>query len=180
MIILAIRTLLLITLLAIGVAFNPATANDDQRLFKAAFIYNFAKFTRWPETSDVAKSSEIRLCTLGDDQLVNDLTRLKGKIIQDRSLVVKPLNDPNECDMLYIAASRSNDYLDILIITKEKPILTISEIKHFAQAGGIIELNHEKGQTHITANISAAHDNKLELSSRLLMLSNIVTSNDAR
>lgn len=171
---LAIRTLLLINFLAVSMACNTAIANEDQRLFKAAFIYNFAKFTRWPETPADDIKTEIRLCTLGEDQLVNDLTRLKGKVIKNKSLSVKPFESPDECDMLYIAFSKNKTYLHTLNAISGKPILTISEIKNFALSGGIIELNHDKGQTRITANLNAAYNNKLELSSRLLMLANVI------
>jgi YfiR/HmsC-like len=171
---LAIRTLLLLNILAISMLFGTATANEDQRLFKAAFIYNFAKFTRWPATSEDNNKTEINLCTLGEDQLVEDLTRLKGKIINKKTLSVKSFKGPNECDMLYIASSKKNNYKYTLKSIIGKPILTISEIKNFALSGGIIELSHDKGQTRISANLNAAYLNKLELSSRLLILANIV------
>lgn len=170
----ALRTFLLINFLAINMLYNSVIANEDQRLFKAAFIYNFAKFTRWPKTPANDKNIEIKLCTLGEDQLVRDLTRLKGKVIKNKSLAVKPFTDPNECDMLYIASSENKTYISTLNSISRKPILTISEINNFALSGGMIELNHNKGQTRITANLNATNKSQLELSSRLLMLSNIV------
>jgi len=171
------RTLLLINFLAICMLHNMAFASEDQRLFKAAFIYNFAKFTRWPSTADNIDETDIFLCTQGQDQLVTDLTRLKGKVIKGRALYVKKFTETEYCHMLYIATSKKDNYIDTLNAIRNKPILTISEIKNFAKSGGIIELHHKKGQTHITANLNAAHENKLELSSRLLMLSNIIPSN---
>lgn len=169
-----IKALLLINFLVISIAYNTAIANEDQRLFKAAFIYNFAKFTRWPKSLEDDKEDEIILCTLGEDQLVSDLTRLKGKIINNRTLAVKPFKNPDECNMLYIATSKNITYVDIINSIQGKPILTISEIKNFAKTGGIIELNHDKGQTRITANLNTAYENNLELSSRLLMLATVI------
>jgi len=155
-------------------AYNTAVASEDQRLFKAAFIYNFAKFTRWPENLDGNKKDAITLCTLGKDQLVSDLTRLKGKIINNKTLAVQSFEDPNECNMLYIASSRNINYVSTLNSIRGKPILTISEIKNFSQSGGIIELNHDRGQTRISVNLNAAYENNLQLSSRLLILANII------
>ena len=170
----ATRTLLLFCILATSSFTNVATANEDRRLFKAAFIYNFAKFTRWPSTSDDIKKTTINLCTLGKDQLVGDLTRLKGKTIQNKKLIVKLFKDPDECDMLYVASSKKNNYKKNLQSINGKPILTISEIENFSLSGGIIELTHDKGQTRISVNLNVAYKNNLELSSRLLMLANLV------
>jgi len=171
---LAIRTLLLLNIIVISTLPNVANANEDLRLFKAAFIYNFAKFTRWPTTEDNVEKTTINLCTLGKDQLVDDLSRLKGKVIKNKTLSVKPFESPDECDMLYIASSKNNSYKNTLHSVSTKPVLTISEIKNFAVSGGIIELTHNKGQTRITANLNAAYKSNLELSSRLLILANII------
>jgi len=172
--------MLVIYFLVISTVYNTAVANQDQRLFKAAFIYNFAKFTRWPKTLEDDDKDQIVLCTLGEDQLVIDLTRLKGKTLNNRILAVKSFEDPNECNMLYISTSKHINYARTLSSIRGKPILTISEIKNFAQSGGIIELNHDKGQTHITINLNAAHENNLELSSRLLILANIINDKPSK
>ncbi len=172
--------MLLIYFLVISTVYNTAIANQDQRLFKAAFIYNFAKFTRWPKNLEDDDKDKIVLCTLGEDQLVIDLTRLQGKIINNKILIVKTIEAPNECGMLYIAASKKRNYVSTLNHIRGKPILTISEIKNFAQSGGIIELNLEKGQTRITINLNAAHENNLELSSRLLILANIINDKPSK
>ena len=177
---LAIRILLLLNILATCLLYNTAIANEDQRLFKAAFIYNFAKFTRWPTALEDDKKTTINLCTLGEDQLVEDLTRLKGKVINNKTLSVQLFKKPNECDMLYIAYSKRNNYKKTLKSISNKPILTISEIEYFALSGGIIELTHDKGQTRITANLNAANKSKLELSSRLLILANIINESSSK
>lgn len=174
-----IRIFLLIKLFIIASLFNTATGshhNEDERLFKAAFIYNFAKFTSWPETA--TKTDTIKLCTQGTDQLVSDLTRLKGKVIKGKALSVIPLNNIDDCNMLYIASTQKHTYKGTLKNIRNKPILTISEIKNFASSGGIIELHHQKGRTSITANLEAVRSSNLDLSSRLLMLANIIPEND--
>lgn len=177
---LAIRIVLLTHILSACLLSHTATANEDQRLFKAAFIYNFAKFTRWPTSPEENIKTEITLCTLGEDQLVYDLNRLKGKIIKNKTLSVQLYKKSNECDMLYIASSKKNNYKKTLKAISNKPILTISEIRYFALSGGIIELNLDKGYTRITANLNAANKSNLELSSRLLILANIIDDNSKK
>ena len=82
--------------------------------------------------------------------------------------------------MLYIGASSEQNFTEILKMVRNKPILTISEIDNFARSGGIIELNHQKGQTSIIINLETARTSNLELSSRLLMLADIIPEKIAK
>jgi len=87
-------------------AYNTAVASEDQRLFKAAFIYNFAKFTRWPENLDDNKKDAITLCTLGKDQLNSDLTRLQGTKINKKKHTVPSYETPNNRNNLKLTYTR--------------------------------------------------------------------------
>lgn len=150
---------------------------DEKRLFKAAFIYNFARFTRWPERSWSKPDSPIRLCTIGKDELVNDLKRLGGKLIKGHRLSIQPVTNTPEaenCHLLYIAISEKHRYKDILKFTHQKPILTISELPKFAKSEGTIQLYSENNQTRLIINIKSAKESELEISSRLLILAKVI------
>ena len=152
---------------------QPGEGEDEERLFKAAFIYNFAKFTRWPENTWTNTDSPMLLCTTGKDELVDDLKRLGGKIVQGRPVTIQPLlntESPENCNLLYIAQSENNRYKSLLKSLNGKPVLTISELPQFARKGGMIKLYREEGRTHFTINLDAAKKSGLEFSSRLLSL----------
>ena len=150
---------------------------SDERLFKAAFIYNFAKFTRWPEDAQDDPQNTLTLCTAGQDQLISDLRRLGGKIIGSRPVSVrafKNLQSPGDCQLLYIADSEKKRYKRILASLRGDPVLTISELPGFARSGGIIELYRKEAQTHFIINLNNARTAGLELSSRLLNLAMVI------
>ena len=151
-------------------------STEEQGLFKAAFIYNFAKFTRWPEHTWNGNSSLI-LCTAGKDELVGYLKRLGGKIIKGHSVSIQSLKkaqSAEHCHLLYIASSEKKHYADILKSVRDKPILSISELAGFGRSGGIIELYREAGRTRLIINLNVARKSGLEISSRLLMLAKII------
>lgn len=146
---------------------------SDERLFKAAFIYNFAKFTRWPDQALENTQDSLILCTAGNDELIDDLKRLGGKMISGRPVSIRPLEknlSPAGCHLLYIAKSEQQHFPNILASVRGKSVLTISELPGFSRSGGIIELYRKDAQTHFIINLNVARAAQLELSSRLLNL----------
>lgn len=84
--------------------------SEEERLFKAAFTYNFAKFTVWPENTP-GNNGPLTLCTIGESKLVSDLNRLRGKLIKGRAVALKPVkinHSKENCHILYIAKSEKN------------------------------------------------------------------------
>jgi hypothetical protein len=62
-----------------------AAGNDgDEHLLKSAFIYNFIKFTHWPREADSV--GELNLCTVGMDELVGSLQRLRRETVRGRPI----------------------------------------------------------------------------------------------
>jgi hypothetical protein len=117
------------------------TPTADEQLLKAAFIYNFAKFTNWPEVVWQAQDETLNLCTSGNDELVAELKKLGGKTIKNRPLAILPLENMQNrrnCQLLYIATSEKNRYKQILASMSGEPVLTVSELAGFGQSGGII------------------------------------------
>ena len=154
-----------------------AMANDEEHLFKAAFIYNFAKFTQWPESVWGKDGSPLNLCTLGDDPLIKDLMRLNGKLVRGRTLKIisnEKQIKTSECHILYITKSLSASYTPLLNSLKLNPVLTISEADSFAKHGGMIELNQQQGQTQLIINLLNVTQANLRISSRLLMMAKII------
>ena len=158
----------------IAMAQNPA---EEEQLIKAAFIYNFAKFTRWPDNTWEKQDAPLNLCITGDDKLANELKHLQDRTIQGHSLSIQSLHHTvsvKSCHLLYIATSENKHYRKTLKTLHKKPILTVSELPHFARSGGIIELIKENDRTRFIINMNAAHEANIELSSRLLKLAIVI------
>lgn len=156
---------------------SAQTAAEEEHLIKAAFIYNFAKFTRWPESSWAKQSGPLHLCTVGEDKLVDELRRLGGQTIHAHPVITRSLakaQNPEACHLLYIATSEQQHYKNILKTLHGKPVLTVSELRHFGRSGGMIELYRDQGKTHFIINLGTARAAGLELSARLLSLAVII------
>jgi hypothetical protein len=145
---------------------------------KAAFLYNFAKFTEWP--ADVlAPGDPLVLCVINDSavgEMLVDLT--KGRSIDGHTLVVSTMKPDStalaSCRLLFLAgldATRSGALLESV---GGKPILTVSDLDKFAQLGGVANFFVENGTMRFAINLEAAQHAGVHLSSKLLSLAKIV------
>ena len=70
----------------------PTRAGPSREyLVKAAFLYNFAKFTVWPATAFANRETPLRLCLLGKDPFQGALDSLAGKTVRKRKLEIHRL-----------------------------------------------------------------------------------------
>ena len=163
--------------------FNNETLTEDEPLLRAAFIYNFSKFTHWPENSIKFQDNSLFLCISGKDELVYALKQLENKKIKGRPVVIHSLKNEQDsvnCHVLYIASSEKKHYTNILKTIHGKPVLTISSIRKFSHSGGIIELFREKGKTRFIINLDVARQSGLLISSRLLILADVIVDEEIK
>jgi hypothetical protein len=141
---------------------------------KAAFIYNFAKFTDWPADS-LPPGASFRVCVLGDPAVADAVARLS----QNRTLSGRPIGvarsrdfgSPQGCHVLYLSKIPAAQATAILAGVRDSPVLTLSDNERFLDAGGIAELYFEHGQLRFDVQLEAAKRARLQISSRLLALS---------
>lgn len=149
----------------------------DPELLKAAFVYNFAKFTRWPEAAWREPSASFRLCTLGQDPLVESLAGLRGESVGGRPVEVRAVELPlagRTCHLLYLARSGQARLTELLGSINGQPVLTVSQAPSFARGGGMVELYRDYDRLRFRINVEAARVAGLQLSARLLDLAQIV------
>lgn len=160
---------------------NAQEHNSEERLLKAAYIFNFAKFTSWPENVWSDAEAPLTLCTIGKDSLISELKRLDGKMIKGHPVSIQHIKGgqiSNECQLLYIATSEVKRVHNIIKTITKRPILTVSEIPDFVTSGGIAELLIDKGHLRFKFNLANARESGLVISSRLLKLAISVISED--
>lgn len=151
--------------------------SEDEHLFKAIFIYNFAKFTDWPEAVWKEHNAPLVLCTTGKDELVDGLNWLGGKVVSGHIVHILSLKntvDSKSCHVLYIALSEQGHYKDILKSMEGRSVLTISKIPHFAGSGGIVELYRKDARTLFIIDLGLARKVGLMLSASLLNMAVVV------
>ncbi len=146
---------------------------------KAAFVYNFARFTEWPEAAFRDAAAPLRLCVLGQDPFDGALDTIAGKSIGSRELMISyPIwaSEARDCHILFISESVRSRLPEIVTHLGGSPVLTIGDTPEVARSGGIIGLENVENRIRFRVNLDAAQRSGLRLSARILNLATSVHS----
>jgi len=162
-----------------GILFSPSMANSDafdQGKIQAIYIYNIIKFTSWPQPQADTVNA-LNICLYGEDNISNELNRLRGEKIQGKVITIKNSNIETElasCHVLYISPENFSDYQDLTELTSGLPILSVGNDNRLLEAGGIISLTQANGRQRFNINLKTLERSGLTLSSKLLALAIIM------
>ncbi len=158
----------------------PAQGPDGDRTrtygeyaVKAAFLYNFAKFTRWPEAAGGAGAAPIRVCVLGRDPFGAALDSFEGRRIKGRAvdtLRISTLAKARSCQVLFISASEADNLAAILEELRQVPVLTVTDLPRGAASRGIVRLETVAKKVRFAIDTERAAAVGLSFSSKLLSL----------
>ena len=138
---------------------------------KAAFIVNFAKFTRWPEHA----AEDFAVCFPTVAEAVGAfMEREYVEVqIQDRLLEIRrgvDLDELRHCRIVYLGMHDAYRRSEILGELLDTPVLTVSDQAGFNTAGGMIELFREGNKYRFAVNLKVVTSESLEINARVLGL----------
>jgi hypothetical protein len=148
---------------------------------KAAYLYNFAKFVKWPVATAPDKNGSFSICVLGPDPFGGTLdSTLAGESLDNKPVVVKRISKPQgtaDCRILFINSAEQGHLKEILAALDQESILTVSDMPDFSERGGMIQFVLEGGKVRFEVNLSSAEKARLTLSSELLKVATTVKRN---
>ncbi len=149
---------------------------------KVAFLFNFASLVQWPADSFSGSQSPFVICHFGGSQTraLFD-TVYSGRMVQQHPVEVRHPSDAADvlgCHIFMITAERSEQAGRFLSAVAGRSILTIGETDNFARSGGVIGFYNDGSKIRFEINLEAAKRAKLRISSRLLQLARLVSSED--
>jgi len=151
----------------------PAQEANEQ-LLKVAFIYNFAKFTTWPDSVFADPKAPITFCVVGKHEFGEAFDSVQGKSVAGHTVIVKYLTsyrNKDQCQVVYVAPSEKPRLPKIVSTSKEIHALTVSDIDGFGESCGIIRMvRGSDDRIAFEINVKAAEASGLRLSSKLLNL----------
>ncbi len=150
---------------------------------RAAFMYNFAKFTEWP-ANVIPRNQPMVFCVTDDAPMAEALEQIvKGRAVGGHALAVRRValdSGVRACHLLYASGLDAKRANELLGTVEHLPVLTVGDFERFAQMGGVASFFVEDGKMRFAINIDSAQRAGLRVSSKLLMLARIVRSSDDR
>lgn len=134
---------------------------------KAAYLYNFALLTDWPEKNGTG------VFALGfyRDALGGASDALNGKTIRGRTLkayVVSDFEGARQCQMVFIREPEAQSGKELIRRLEGTPVLIVTENPNLADSH--ITVRHAGGKLVFDISLRNLSGTGLELSSRLLKL----------
>jgi YfiR/HmsC-like len=154
---------------------SPATEYE----LKAAFLFNFIKFTEWPDDDSNKTAEPFVISVVGKDPFGAALDKVvEGETIHNRKIVVRRFARMDDLaatsQLLFISASEERNLAAIVKLLEGQAVLTISEITSFSERGGVIELKKDGSRIVFEVNVSAAKRAGLSMNAQLLKLAKAV------
>lgn len=143
-------------------------AADEYRL-KAAFLFNFATFTSWPDGA----AESLSLCVYGEDPFGEHLDAVAGRKVGPRSLQVvrvKSVDAIDGCEMVFVTQAMIGNLGRVLDRIDGRPLLVVADSPGAVDHGVMLNMDSHGGRIGFSANLAAARRQGLALSARLLNL----------
>jgi hypothetical protein len=146
-------------------------ARPTESQVKAAYLFNFGKFIRWPDARSGADDT-LDICVLGKNPFGRVLDdTVKGETIGSRKVVARifpDIRDASGCRILFVSPSEEGHLAGILSAAKQMGALTVSDIPHFVERGGMIEFVVQDERIRFAVNAIPVEEAGLTVSSELL------------
>ena len=168
------------TYLFLVVCFPVVTsAQLSEYSLKAVFLERFTRFIEWPEESVVSDTSKaFVLGVMGKNPFGSILEQLYAtQKIKNKEVEIRYISNMDlilGCHLLFISKSEKNELIKILSVTKDKPILTISDEVGFAEKGVLINFYLSQERVRFEINETAFKVSGLKASYLLLDVAKIV------
>jgi len=165
----------LAVILSLGEAASPAapeSARPGEYEVKAAFLYNFAKFVKWPEGNTLGPTFVVAV--MGEDPFGDILDRtFAGKTIQGRKTEVRRIHTPtppSDAQILFIGSSERPRLAQILKTLEGGSALTVADMDGFTERGGMIAFRLRSDVVNFDINLDQVERARLKMSSQLIRL----------
>ncbi|HEU4618570.1 MAG TPA: YfiR family protein [Gammaproteobacteria bacterium] len=147
-----------------------ADASYSQAQVKAAFLYRFGSYVRWPTLA--TPDDSITIDVLDDPEIAAELESFAaGRKIEGRSVRVRRIRTIEALadDQILFIGSDENPRLDRIIeAVGKKPILIVTDAQGGLAAGAMINFQVLDQRVRFEISLSHARAAGLDLSSRLL------------
>jgi hypothetical protein len=166
-------------ILAVGLGASVVFAQDaTEPALKGALIFNFARFTSWPEDV-LPPNAAIVACVVGNNGVSQALERtVKDRVLAGHHITVShpdAKQSMRTCHVLYISDTDPTQMSRMIAEVRGTPVLTIVDVENARNAGnGIARFFVENGRNRFELDRGLAKRGRLQLSSKLLLLASRV------
>ncbi len=144
---------------------------------KTVFLYNLAKFIRWPKGALGAKGESVRIGVIDAANVRGAFSLISDETIRGRALELRTIWSPADADGCAVLFLNGDDERLIQLVLQRvggSPVLTVGEAAEFNAWGGIIRFRMDGPRVRLDASQANARRAGLGLRAQLLQLCRLV------
>lgn len=150
------RLVAFLIMLTFSLAIGAQTVAEHE--MKAAYLFNFARFTEWPAN----ERANFNICILGDEDLGRAMRKYEERRISDQRVVIARLNSTTpirQCNLLFVGAGELPNLPKINAQLGEMPVLTVTDRPAPVPVGIVLSLESER----LVFDVNIEHTQKAKL-----------------
>lgn len=151
-------------------AVRPAGADSvSEYRLKAAYLFNFATFTEWPDSI----GNTLAVCIYGDDPFGADIDALSRQSVGNRRIAVRRTVSADNlagCHLVFVTRPMIGNLTRVFDRLGATPTLVVADSPGALQQGAMLNMETADGKVSFSANLAAARRQNLNLSAKLLRL----------
>lgn len=163
-----------LALILLSCASWPLRADDGELLLEAVFVGRFASYVQWPPND----RPTFTITVIGNHPIGAQLARVYAdKPIQGKPVrihTVAQVKDIGTTDMLFVVSPTVAARQAAIAHAQDKGILSVSDIRGFAELGGVIQINFVGQDARIKINYDAAVKSGLHIGAPLLSIATVL------
>jgi hypothetical protein len=170
----------IVVLLLLMFAFSMPTAvhgiEAEEYRLKAVFVLNFARYTEWPAEMKV-DSGAFTISIIGPRPSATFTNALNGQTIRGARVTVKFVDNvlqAKNSQLLYVSGVELSNLIKALRDVSHYPVLTVSDIPGFCEAGGMIGMVRVENRLGFDINYPSIRKAGLSVSTQLLKLAKVI------
>jgi len=151
----------------------PAFAQNYK--MHSVFIYSFTRYVQWPDTYN---QGDFEILVLGDSPILEELKAMaQAKKVGDRAIKITKIKAPSEirkCNMLFLAAAKSEQIAEVMEKVNTQSILVVSEEAGLGLKGSDINFIVKDGKLAFELNQASVNKQGLKVSNELTRLAILI------
>lgn len=163
----------LVIFIVISVFLTTLNAYESEDKLKVVIIGKVAKFIKWKDNN----YDNFIITVLNNPyEKLFDKT-FQNKKIKNKNIQIKYISNIDELtdtNILYIPPSNAKNLSDILSQLDGKNILTVSDIRGFAEKNGMMQIYFVSQKVKLKVNLDVAKRENLKISSSLLRIAKVI------
>ena len=181
-----LRAICLLLILAFnGVALANDSLVGQEYSVKVAFLYNFIRFTDWPKDKLAQDAQPFIIGIVGKDPFGKTADVIARKSVKGKPIVVRrftslaevpedgfdrAFTEIKQCHLVFVASTEREYWPRLLPTLREASIMTVSEVKGFLEAGGMINFVTEGTKGRFEIHLKNTRQARLDIRAKLLRL----------